>query len=275
MQIVCTTCQTPIPPAGVDLPRMLAKCRQCNAVMDISAFLEGPRPAAPTATAAPMLPTAPLPSMTSLATVPPRQRFRSFVGLPEGIRLLVDEQPVHSPGDYRHQPSSTAGALVIERRWFQPAKHLFAVFFLIVWFGILSLWYAKAGRSGSPLVLLFPLFHVGAGIAVAYSTLAGFLNKTRIGVRDGDFFIEHGPLPWRGNRRLPATRVQQLFVEEEFTKTRNGGVEQKVFLSAIVDGSRQRLLANLASVEQGLFLEQAVETRLGIVDVAVAGETPS
>lgn len=257
MEINCPSCRAPIPATDVNLERMVAKCVACNQVFDFS----GQLPA---------------------ATGPGKQRRRPAVGLPARMKILVDERgPSGATLIYRREASTARGDFVIERRWFEPAKHLFLLFFCVVWDGFLVTWYTgllaagthTQGASGPGIIFfLFPLIHVSVGIGLTYSVIAGFFNRTQIGIRGDDFFVHHGPIPWRGNRTFPARSVTQLFCQEKISNGKNG-VSRTYALSALVDGGeRLPLVSGLTEIEQALFLEQALEERLGIVDVAVAGE---
>ena len=132
--------------------------------------------------------------------------------------------------------------------------------------------HTKSGGEPGLLFYLFPLIHVSVGLGLTYSLLAGLLNTTLVGIRGDDFFVRHGPVPWRGSRVLPVKSITQLFCEEKVSRSKNG--EARTYnLSAILDGGeRVQLLSGLPKVEQALFLEQVFEERLGITDVEVAGE---
>jgi hypothetical protein len=214
-----------------------------------------------------------------------KARRRAFVGLPARMKVVLDEREVENAEGYRHAASSKRGDLVVRRRWFEPAQHIFVGFFCVFWDGSLVVWYLMAGAvvtgreapGGMPsgiglLFLLFPLIHVAVGVGLTYSVIAAIFNTTEVGVRGDSFFVRHGPIPWRGNRTLPARAITQFFCEEKLTTTKNR-VSRTYHLSAILDGGeRVRLVSDLPEVEQALFLEHALEERLGIVDVPVAGE---
>lgn len=248
MEINCTTCGVRIPAEDMNLERMVAKCRICNTVFGVA---------------------------DQLATEPaPVHRRRPFVGLPERMKIVVDEREVRDADAYRTKPEER-GDLVITRRWFEPAKHLPGILFCVFWDGFLANWYRMLwSGSTSPGIgfYVFPLIHVTVGLGLTYAVIAGLCNTTQVGIRGGDFFVRHGPIPWRGNRTVPAQSITQLFVEEKVSRS-NDSETRKYDLSAILDGGeRMALVAGLPKVEQALFLEQALEERLGIVDVAVAGE---
>jgi hypothetical protein len=197
------------------------------------------------------------------------------------MRVLIDDKEIDR-SNYRKAASRKKGDFVIVRRWFDPAKHLFLAFFCVLWDGFLVFWYSNlmsgsahttTGGTPGPFFYLFPLIHVTVGIGLTYGVIAGFFNTTRIGLRGDDFFVEHGPIPWRGNRVLRARSITQFFTEEKVSTDKDGATTRTYHLAALVgDDERLRLLSNLPTVDQALFLEQAFEERLDIVDVEVAGE---
>jgi hypothetical protein len=148
------------------------------------------------------------------------------------------------------------------------------ILFAIVWDGFLVHWYADAFsmESRSFMALLFPLLHVVAGITITYTAIAGLLNSTVIAVKGEELSITHGPLPWRGNMSIAVNELEQLFCEEKVHRGKNG-TTRTYDVSAVLRGGRSvRLLKGLTEVQQALYLEQAIEENLGIIDVDVPGE---
>jgi hypothetical protein len=256
MEINCTSCGARIPASDVNLDRMVAKCGICDSVFDFSEQL-------------------------AAATSGSRQRRRAPVGLPARMKILVDESLRRGgEGGYRRAERPTRGDLVIQRRWFDPAKHLFLLLFCVAWDGFLVVWYG-ALLSGSPgvrsggsmlMAYLFPLLHVSVGVFLTYTVIAGLFNTTEIGLRGDAFFVRHGPIPWRGNRTLGASTIKQLFCQEKISRSKNGETRTYQLSAILDDDGRLALVGDLPELEQALFLEQALEERLGIVDVEVVGE---
>jgi len=165
-----------------------------------------------------------------------------------------------------------AEGLVITHKWFS-SKYVFMLFFCIFWDGFLVNWYAIAFRhTGSLAMKVFPLLHVGVGVFLTYTTIAGFLNRTRITMNMGELRIKHFPLPWPGNRTIARLEIDQLFCEEKMSSSRNS-TSYSYNLSAVMTGGRRvKLVSGLENPEDALFLEQQVENFLGITDRPVAGE---
>lgn len=251
MDVVCERCSAKISAEDIDLSSRLAKCRRCQAVFDFSPQISRPAP---------------------LAASPPQAIFRPIAPQPEGITVVEDEAPPDTEPGYRSAPAK-GGRLVMRRSWY--AHHLWFVgLFCLVWDGFLINWYRMlTGVNGDPglIFYLFPLVHVAAGIGLTYYTIAGFLNKTWITVTADEVTVRHAPIPWFGNRSLPAGDIHQIYCEEIVTKNR--GTSRTYTLSAVLrDGRKVDLVKSLPAAAQARYLEQRLEERLGIEPSPVAGE---
>lgn len=164
--------------------------------------------------------------------------------------------------------------LTLIRRWWSP-KYIFFAVFCLMWNGFLVVWYGLALSSDDApwMMLVFPLLHVAAGVWLSYFTLAGFMNRTKIRITQGRLHIQHGPLPWPGNRDEDSSRFEQLFCTEEVRRTKNGTTTQYI-LRAKVRGDGAQKLLTLDDKDQALFLEQRIEAALQITDRPVPGELP-
>ena len=173
-----------------------------------------------------------------------------------------------------HIQMSREGAdLVLDVRWFRP-YHLFMLVFTVFWCGFLVFWYSQVLKSHSApsMMLWFPMIHVAVGIGMAYGTLAGFLNHTRITVGSGAVAVGIGPVPWPGQKRVEAREITQVFCEEVRTNTRSGA-NFSYRVNVITPGNQKlKLVSGLAGSDLALFIEQEVEKALGITDRKVPGE---
>jgi hypothetical protein len=189
--------------------------------------------------------------------------------MPRNVRVVVDDT---GPEAASYRLSAASGPhVVLERKWFTPATLGLAVF-CVLWDSFIVFWYAMAfhgGGGGNPISLLFPIVHVGAGVALTYTALCGFVNRTRISVENGMLTVRHGPLPWPGNRTIATSDVRQLFCAE---RVGNKGSRSYSLNAMLATGPAVPLLKNLNEPDQALYIEQILEKRLGIVDVPVAGE---
>jgi hypothetical protein len=232
MRLNCPACQTPLRAKDVNLQLALATCHACGEVHDLSA-----RPASSPG------------KVVSLNA--PRPRIK----LPKHIKLKTSDV-----------------GMGISWRWLNP-KFFILAFFCLMWNGFLVGWYGLAADAeNTPLiVLVFPLLHVAVGVGLAYYTLAGFINRTRIEVSRDLLTIRHGPLPWPGNQTLNGRHLKQLYVEES-VRTNKGNTTVSYLVMALDRRDHKvKLLSDLDDKNDALFLEQELERHLGIEDSPVRG----
>jgi hypothetical protein len=117
--------------------------------------------------------------------------------------------------------------------------------------------------------LLITLFMASVPVCLNYSTLAGLLNTTRIELSRDELRIQHGPVPWLGNRTVPARDITQL--HGQAVRTGRAGYTYSLF-ALDKAGRKVKLLSGLENKDQVLSLEQALEHRLGLEDRPVEGE---
>lgn len=167
--------------------------------------------------------------------------------------------------------TNDAGDLLITRRWFTHTVW-FLVFFCVFWNGFLVVWHTIALTQGQWFMSAFALLHTAVGIGLLYFVLATFLNRTVIRAGHGALEVTHGPIPWRGNQRLDATRLTQLFVREKITHGKNGARTTYEVEAIFTENHRRTLLKSLSSADQAIFIEQQLEKHLNITDQRVEGE---
>lgn len=159
----------------------------------------------------------------------------------------------------------------LTRRWFGPAA-FGLLFFVIFWDGFLVMWYSMAFAGGGPVLMkLFPLIHVAVGVGLTYFTACMFLNKTTIRVTHTDVAVKHGPLPWKGDMVLDRRTITQLYCEEHVTRGKHGP-NYSYNVWAVLKGDRRKLVSDLSTPEQALFIEQTLEKRLNLADRRMTGE---
>jgi len=183
-----------------------------------------------------------------------------------------DSGQIKTPTPEAFTLNQDANGLTISYRWFSPS-YIFLAFFCLFWDGFLVFWYSVAFAQDAPwLMFVFPLLHLGVGVGLTYTALAGFYNSTSVTAGQGKLTIQHGPLPWPGSRTLPATDILQLYSEQRMVQTRNGS-HPRYQLSAITRENRKiRLIANLDEPDKVRFLERRIEEYLGIQNRPVEGE---
>lgn len=182
--------------------------------------------------------------------------------------------PSHKPVEPVQLPSrftidERGSELIITRRWFSSVI-VFFIFFCLFWDGFLVVWYIIAFTGQSPLIMkIFPIGHLAVGVGLTWFTIAGVFNRTTIAVNYDRLSIRHRPIPWFGNREIPANHIEQLFVDTGFTQNNR----QTYRVRARTNRSKTiKLIGGLKNREEALFIEQQVEKFLGIDDQRVAGE---
>jgi hypothetical protein len=84
--------------------------------------------------------------------------------------------------------------------------------------------------------------------------------------------IEHGPLPWFGNKQLDPIVLKQLYVKERIQQNKGKRHYSYELHMVTWDGRNQKLVGGLATSDQAFFLEQEIERFMGIADQPVPGE---
>lgn len=162
-------------------------------------------------------------------------------------------------------------ALCVSYRWFGPAV-LGLAFFCVFWDGFMIVWYSIAISQRQWAMAAFGTIHGLVGAALTYGVLAGFLNTTRIRANRRGFEVTHGPIPCPGIDKLVPGAIEQIYCEEKLKTTKNG-TSRTYKVEAIVEGrGRETIVDNLQSSETALYIEQALERHLEIVDRPVSGD---
>jgi hypothetical protein len=191
--------------------------------------------------------------------------------MPRNIRVLADEDV--GIATYRAS-GAPEPRVILERHWRNPALYPYLVFW-VLFDGLLLAYYAGLlnedpwGKETGFGALVFPLIQVGSVLFLTYATLCHLVNRTRIAVESGVLSVRHGPLPWPGNRTMAVAELSQLFCEEHVTRKGPRTYSVNALLKA---GGKVTLLRGLKQPDQALYIEQLLETRLGIVDVPVPEE---
>ncbi len=152
--------------------------------------------------------------------------------------------------------------LVIRRRWLR-GKHF--VMLAIITAATGGLAYAWNEYGFQPWMIFALLFVTSWDFMV----LGMFVNSTTITAAQGRVTVKHGPIP---TILYQGQDVANNQIEQLYAAAWNGMFEVGAILK---DKSRIPLVRPLITQEQALFVEQQLERRLGITDVAVAGEVGS
>jgi hypothetical protein len=236
--IRCPRCQAVIPPDDIHLGSQLAKCRCCLEVF----------------------------------------RFEVQRANDPAVRL-----PVMPEGVTTEEESGTRR---IVHSWFT-SKTWAALIFTAVWnFMVGGFVVAMAdqllnkpggGFAGGPpwaLFLLVPGLHVVCGLVLAYHCLASLMNETVVEVGPEFLRVAHGPIPWVGNKALPAGDVRQLYVKADWQANGNRTPEDQRryrVLAALTDGRSIDLVGGLVGKDAAEFYVRTVEDWLDIAPAPASG----
>ena len=154
--------------------------------------------------------------------------------------------------------SQDSGILTIRYDWSDASRWFFLLFSLF-WNGtLLVLLFTGAG--------FFLLFHLLAGVFIAWLTATRFLNHTEITVDRSHLTISHGPVPWpfSKDRSVPAQAIRQLYVSRSATRIN----EQDTYhLNVKLDtGAEVKLLKSDPDKQKLLNLERTIEVYLDITN---------
>ena len=157
--------------------------------------------------------------------------------------------------------------ITLEKSW-RSSSAFFMVLWSVFWnIGMLAV-IANMGFAA----LAVP--HVWIGLGAAYYTSTLLLNKTKVTANNQKLLVEHGPLPWFGNKVLSAEDVDQIYVRERITRGKNGTSISYEVRAKMTDGKDQKLLG--AGVIKKPYDAQVVEKKLedfmGVPDYRVEGE---
>lgn len=234
MALTCEACGEPVATEDIYADRAVAKCRSCDTVFSFARSLP--------------------------VDDGPGHDDRGEVGRPERMSLEESDSEV-----------------VFSWSWFR-LSHVFIGLFAVLWDAFILAWYSKLLTDGAPTnelhmnALMFPLVHVGVGIGVTYFAIACLLNRTEIRLTAEQLTVRHGPLPWLGNRELACEDLDQLYCVKRVRHSEHGHSTSYTLNALLHDGRKVSLVRGLPEIEEGAFLEEQIETRLGIPDRHVRGD---
>ena len=131
--------------------------------------------------------------------------------------MAESESTPSRPSGITHD-TGYSGELILKRQWFHIAL-LGLLFFCIAWDSFLVVWYsitilgALNGKGFDWIMIVFPVGHVAVGVGLTYYVIAGLFNKTTIHLDFDALSVTHGPIPWRGSKRLRREEILELEVE--------------------------------------------------------------
>ncbi len=165
---------------------------------------------------------------------------------------------------------SSGSRLLIQRRWFHWST-IFLLIFAVLWncmiWGVFVPVFSDLNNT--PVWFLLPFIAVGLFL-IAY-VVFNLVNSTAIEVDAQAVVIQHKPIPFPG-KYIGCADIEQLYTRRHVHSSKNG-TSYTYSLNIVVPGGKtQRLLGNLSTADQALFIEQEIERFLGIEDRPVRGE---
>jgi hypothetical protein len=250
-QLSCVTCGRLILAQDVNLQNMVAKCRNCNAVFSFA-------PA-----------NADSSKSSILETV---QQLMKEANREEGSTLQrpTDGRKIEMPKGVITERDFGELRFIIP--WRNTRRWGFFLLFTIVWNAILTPIVLVGIATGEWMVLLFTSIHIIIGVSFLMYTLGLMFNKTNIVVTSQGVDIKNGPIPipFNPNRFMAVRDIEQLFVEEYVPSKTNGQPDYTYAVTALTTSAeRQRLVGGFSQSGHALYLEQEIETFLGIENRAV------
>lgn len=97
-----------------------------------------------------------------------------------------------------------------------------------------------------------------------YLLLARIFNRTEISASADGLTVRQRPWPWPGNRTLLRSAIRQLYCQGE-------GRVYTLF-ALLENNTHQRLLVGICSLAEALYIEEVLETTLGIHDSSIAAQ---
>lgn len=180
--------------------------------------------------------------------------------LPDGLEVLK----LRSELDLRLRWMHTTSA------W----NRKFFILFTTLWNLILLPFVITVVVSGNLGILLFLSLHLLVGLGLIGYLAAIYVNTTEVSVTPDRVRISSGPIrfPFGKAREWPAKEVDQLYVSRYTAGTQNGSPRYAYALYAILkSGDKVSLLRGMNQRTQA-YLEQEIESYLGIANRPVADE---
>jgi hypothetical protein len=110
------------------------------------------------------------------------------------------------------QPSALAA---VDIRWLHGRKRALPIYAMAFMAVLLYLALGEGQFQGQHRAIMG-----AAAMLLGYFVLVHAVNGTRVAVRGGSLWVEHGPLPWRGRVWMPLSEVERLTVERTTARIR-------------------------------------------------------
>ncbi|MEQ8456222.1 MAG: hypothetical protein RLO52_18330 [Sandaracinaceae bacterium] len=232
MRVSCESCGAAVPAEDVNLERMVAKCRSCQAVFEVRAPSKAPA----------------------------ERPIVSAGRVPDGVEV---SEGAADPSAYRE--AGAAPPLVLTRRWLH-AGHKIAMGLALLLLVITLVVFAVGVARGDLVLMLLPVVFLFIAAAMLGYGALGLLNTTRLSVAGGQLKVEHGPLPAFG-APVAALSLGSVRAIEVRKQRRVSGESSGVYylyrvVAQLHDGREVDLLRGLRAHEQARFFQQRLAQRL-------------
>jgi len=180
--------------------------------------------------------------------------------IPNGI----EELKLRSELEFRLKWLSTTST---GGRWFM-------IMFASFWNIILLPFVIMTVITGNWGILLFLSLHLAVGIGLMWHLASIYFNRTVISVTKHQIKIKTAPIPhplWK-SKTIDTNSISQLYVSRYVQSTSNGVPNYAYALYAILHSGEKVSLVRGMTRETQAFLEQEVETYLGIKNSRVPDE---
>jgi len=134
----------------------------------------------------------------------------------------------------------TARGLRITRPW-QKVAGYGMLFWVVVWFGMVSFFTSLGGNQNDGLTLLLAI----PGVAMVYTALTRFFNKTIIDITPAHIEVYHEPLPWPGRRRFMVCDVKALHVKVKKIHAKGATIDESWILIENNKGKKSMLVKGI------------------------------
>ena len=209
------------------------------------------------------------------------------------VKVAEPKSNVAGPGSFFDETGANAISSDTLIRYWRNGNGLkgFLTIFALLWNAvqILALWnsqhrpfivnhhyyqdFAEA-YSKDPSVLVFLLFPI-FGVVVAYFAICMWINRTRISLAGDQVLIKRGPLPWWGSKlEISKSQISQAYVQtySPYEENRRPVTAFRVMLQ-MRNGADCCLDKGFSNYSDARILEQWIESRLGLTDQVVPGES--
>lgn len=99
---------------------------------------------------------------------------------------------------------------------------------------------------------------------VSYLLLARLFNRTEITATADGLTVRHRPWPWPGNHTVLRSAIRQLYCQ--------GSGRDYTLYALLENNPHQRILVGICSLAEALYIEQVLETTLGIQDSSITAQ---